>query len=250
MGRGAFKQSTLSALRAFVRRWHYTIERPPCPADVARAFDTDLVIDVGANEGQFVEELRARGYAGPVVSFEPVSTALAILHDKAARDRHWSVIGAAASDRAGRLPINVSQGTDMSSFHEGNAAGLALDPRIAVIDQEMVELVRLDDVAVLHGARRPYLKIDTQGHERQVLAGCPDLLSRAVAVQLELPLINIYEGVWHFYDAMEAMRALGFVPAQFHPITWSEAIPESLVEIDCIFRRRIDADRVDVGKEV
>ncbi len=44
----------------------------------------DLVLDVGANRGDYVLALRDSGYQGRVVSFEPLSKAFKVLQQRAA----------------------------------------------------------------------------------------------------------------------------------------------------------------------
>lgn len=40
-----------------------------------KKFEIDLMLDIGANQGQFASEIRSVGYKGQVVSFEPLSDA-------------------------------------------------------------------------------------------------------------------------------------------------------------------------------
>ena len=55
---------------------------------IIEKFNIDLVIDAGANEGQFAQELRAF-YSGEIFSFEPVSSVFEKLAATAASDTDW-----------------------------------------------------------------------------------------------------------------------------------------------------------------
>ena len=62
-----------------------------------------MVLDIGANEGQFGEELRAGGYKGGMVSFEPMADAHNKLLLRSRSDTQWQV--------AARSAIGADRGT-------------------------------------------------------------------------------------------------------------------------------------------
>ena len=55
-------------------------------------FDIELILDVGANVGQFAQYMRKIGYRGTIISFEPVAAEFAKLKTTAASDPKWNVI--------------------------------------------------------------------------------------------------------------------------------------------------------------
>jgi hypothetical protein len=63
----------------------------PSLNDLLREERINLILDVGANIGQFAREVREYGYTERIISFEPQTAAHARLRDLAARDPNWTV---------------------------------------------------------------------------------------------------------------------------------------------------------------
>jgi FkbM family methyltransferase len=72
-------------------------------------------IDVGANTGDFAEELRLSGFPGRIISFEPTSEAFKVLAARSKRDPLWSVHQAAIGETTGEMRINVAANEARSS---------------------------------------------------------------------------------------------------------------------------------------
>ncbi|PZQ59636.1 MAG: hypothetical protein DI544_10935 [Sphingomonas taxi] len=199
----------------------------------------DLVVDVGANLGQFVGEIRERGYKGPLHSFEPVSKVFAALEKKAARDPSWTVTRTALGAEPGEAHINLYEFDTLNSMHSidaGSAQRLGVDPALRGV--ETVPVTTLDLALAGNDATSILLKIDTQGHERAVLDGAGETLKRTSALLLELPSEKLYENIWGFSEAIAHLDALGFTPAQFRAVNTMNDDPACAMEFDCLFRRK------------
>jgi len=176
-------------------------------------FDIDLVLDVGANVGQFASELRSVGYKGTLVSFEPLSAAHMALSKAAGRDPKWHVHPRGAiGDHDGEVEINIAGNSvsssvlPMTELHSSAAEGSAY------VGAESVSLHRLDSVApaYLTKSRRPFLKIDTQGFEWQVLDGAVAILPKIRGVLCELSLVPLYESQRLWMDMIQRLESEGF----------------------------------------
>jgi FkbM family methyltransferase len=178
------------------------------------------VIDVGAHAGEYGTALRARGYSGPIVSFEPISRLFEQLQAASASDPAWTCRNQAGGERAETATINVSGNDGFSS----SLLEMAPAHRRAVADSryvgsEEIEVVALDEALgeAAGGDRGWYLKIDTQGYEGKVLAGAARTLGHCLAVELELSLTPLYEGQPLIGEMIELMRGAGFVPTHLEP---------------------------------
>ncbi|HEY2334374.1 MAG TPA: FkbM family methyltransferase [Solirubrobacterales bacterium] len=182
--------------------------------------DVDLAIDVGAHAGEYGRALRATGYRGEILSFEPVAAYFEQLLAASAGDDAWHCLNQAGGARAETATINVSANDGHSSsllgmtdVHERAAPGSHFERT------QTIEVISVDE-ALRRREERPraaYLKADTQGYEHEVLAGATETLPRCLAVELELSLTPIYEGQLLLGEMVELMREKGFRPTHLEP---------------------------------
>jgi FkbM family methyltransferase len=198
------------------------------------------VVDVGANRGQTGRSLRRGGWTGPILSIEPLGNAHARLTAVAAGDPTWVIAArTAVGDRDGEVEINVAGADDLSSARAASAALRRLMPAAGVVTRETVPLRRLGTVLAAHPdlADPWFVKIDTQGFEAEVLAGCADLLDRIVGFQLELSLLPLYEGEQTCEQVIAWMRDRGYDPWLVEPVSYLRAHRRQL-QVDAVFVRR------------
>jgi FkbM family methyltransferase len=196
----------------------------------------DLVLDVGANTGQFARQCRAAGYKGEIISFEPSASAHASLLQFAAADPLWSVADRMALGATnGEVEINIAANSYSSSILPMLDSHLSAAPASRYLHKEKVPLRRLDDV-LAPTDRRIFLKLDVQGYEPQVLAGATELLSQTLAVQLEMSLVPLYEGEVLMPEICAGMTASGFELWDFEP-SFRNPSSGRLLQVDGIFTR-------------
>jgi FkbM family methyltransferase len=196
----------------------------------------DVVLDVGANAGQYGTMLRKLGYGGRLVSLEPVAEAYAELERRAAADGAWEAVRVAASDADGEITLNVTEDSRSSSVLPRNErfadkAGWATQGSLRVAARRLDGLVG----ELLRPHERAYLKMDVQGYERHVLDGAGDALGRFEALELELSVRPLYEGQPQLSDMVPLLAERGFRPVFLEPILLDD--DGLLIELDGLFAR-------------
>jgi FkbM family methyltransferase len=204
---------------------------------VFNQLNVNCVLDVGAHVGQYGRFLRNIGYRGEIVSFEPVPANFAILEQRCARDEKWRAFRLALGHETRTAPINVARITQFSSFLVPNGYSRDQFGGFSDVDRtEMVEMARLDEVFETCTSRvadpRVFLKLDTQGYDLNVLKGAGACLSRIVALQSELSVKPIYEGMTDYVSAMSCMNRMGFELTAVFPVVREQHL--RIVEFDSI----------------
>jgi len=204
-----------------------------------RHFEIDLVFDVGANTGQYGAHLRGLGYAGELVSFEPLPDAHQALTRAAAGDPRWQVAPRAAiGNQDGEITINIAGNSASSSLLDMLDEHRTAAPESAYVGTATAPIQRLDTVAPawLAAPRRLLLKIDTQGYQDRVLAGGPATIAAAAAVQLEVSLAPLYAGQPSFETLGQAMAGHGLVLWALWP-GFADPASGRILQIEAIYAR-------------
>jgi FkbM family methyltransferase len=173
---------------------------------------TSLVLDIGANEGQFVHMLRKVGYVGGAVSFEPQPHPFAVLSRACAADPAWECHNLGIGDTPGQLEMHVSGFSPSSSFLPIGKQHLELMPNTAEVGAITADVVRLDDWLSAHG-KSPggpvFLKIDVQGFETSVIRGGPRTVAAADGALVELNFADLFDGQSKYYEVMALLQEAG-----------------------------------------
>lgn len=201
-------------LRLSLHRAGVSIGRDPYVNRVARLLEhrgITTVLDVGANVGQFARMIRGAGFGGDILSFEPLSDAHRRLRRRSRRDDRWHAFNLAVGAELGPATIHVSDNSYSSSLLTMTDRHLEAAPGSETIGHEDVEVTTVAQVVADHGIdpSRTFLKVDTQGFERAVIAGAGPLIDDFAAVQLELSFVELYEGQELFDEGVETMRKHG-----------------------------------------
>jgi FkbM family methyltransferase len=202
----------------------------------------NMVIDVGANRGQFALKLRSIGFSGRICSFEPSPTDAAHLRQASAEDPNWIIHGCALGQTPGTADFNVvrqpSGLTVLSSFLAAGE-GIGAVAQSYVTEVVEVQVKTLDAVfdSLIEGLPNPrvLLKIDTQGFDLEVLKGGRACIDKIRALQSEVSLLPIYRDAPDLTEALGFYRELGF--AVFDMAVVNRTADGLVIEYDCLLLR-------------
>ena len=202
-----------------------------------RHFNVDCVFDVGANAGQYGLRLRYIGFNGTIISFEPNPRVAADLRIAARGDANWHIYELALDRSPRTVEFNVMKESEFSSLHAPSNEGTTSYSNSNVVETKLTlqttTLAALyPDLKKKYEFSRPFLKMDTQGHDVAVVEGAGEFLKECVGLQSELAMTKLYEYSATYSEALEFYRNQGFKLSSLVPNHVGN-FPD-LHEIDCI----------------
>ncbi len=200
----------------------------------------NVVIDVGANIGQYAEIIFDLGFKGEIYSIEPLHEPYSILIKKSKKFDNWTILPRmAVGNYDGEIEINVSKNSFSSSVLDIREEHVKAAPESMFISQEKVVIKKLDSIFTKNMINDSsiLLKIDVQGYEENVLYGAEFVINFIKIIQIELSLVPLYENQKLFKEMINLIESKGFRLYNIIP-GFSDENTGEMLQFDGIFVRR------------
>lgn len=203
-----------------------------------RAFlglEFDLIVDVGANKGQFAAFAATRWRTANLVCFEPLPGPRAKLEQVLRRvaPGRFDIRAKALGNEEGESTMHVATREDSSSLLSLGDEQRRLF-KMEEARTETVSVARLDGEPNIFGQGRTLLKIDVQGFEYETLVGAGSRLQEFDVIYVECSFVELYQGQKLADDVIELVKAQKFEEAGHFNTSIHKG---KLVQTDILFNR-------------
>ena len=172
--------------------------------NLLKKLDLKKIFDVGAHKGEFLENILSIKKKSKIYCFEPQSIIFKNLKSKFKNKKNINLFKLAISNsnKIKKLNINVKTSTSTFSSYNKNSIWKKVKDFIltgfknkSIINSELVSTTSLDNFCKKRKIKNiDLLKIDTEGHEFEVLIGSRNLLRDNIKfILIEFHLSKIYK---------------------------------------------------------
>ena len=176
-------------------------------------FKIDTVIDIGANEGQFAQNIIKYGYKKEIISFEPIKSIHKILLSNASDHSNWTV-----EDNIGfgkfveTKEINITKNKVSSSILKIDKRIIEIEPGTEQVKKEKIRLITLDKYLnqKYFKNKKIFIKIDTQGYEENIIKGSKKKIKNISGFMLETSIKPLHNKEKDYSHIIKLMKKMGF----------------------------------------
>jgi FkbM family methyltransferase len=173
-------------------------------------FKDGVILDVGANIGNYAIMLRENDISLPIFAFEPHPVAFKKL-EQAASAHHFIPVKRGAGAVSATAVIYDYAGNG-GSEHASMYKEVISDLHNGKVEEVSIDLVSIDHfVEENKFTKIALLKIDTEGHELNVLKGAKDTIARGLVdvIQIEFNEMNVISRTF-FRDIIDILPGYDF----------------------------------------
>ncbi|MBT8587060.1 FkbM family methyltransferase [Polynucleobacter paneuropaeus] len=171
-----------------------------------------MVIDIGANKGQFALACREWAPNAQIISFEPLEGPARVFKALFASDTNVRLHEVAIGPMTRRSIIHISAHEDSSSLLPIGSIQVTNYPGTQEIGLAEVEVRPLTSLLKKEGIPSPALiKLDVQGFEMEALKGCENLLECFEYIYCECSFIELYSGQKLAHEIIQWLHVRNFI---------------------------------------
>ena len=199
----------------------------------------DLVLDVGAHQGEFGKKIRESGYNKKIISFEPQKKIFLELSKITKNDPNWELHPRCALGEKNKLEnLNILSESQCSSILNPNTNFFEFDENIKKIGTEKCNVYSLDFIVkqFYKITKNTFLKIDTQGYDKNVLDGFKENIKKIKFIQLEAGLYKLYENEMLYEYYIDFFKSINYELWNINPFAYNKL--GRLVQFDMIFKNK------------
>jgi len=163
--------------------------------------DEIVVLDIGANVGNYSKAILDLRPNAKIFAFEPSSFARKLLEDNFPNEKRVDIFPFALSSSSGKAVL--------WSDKAGSGLGSLTKRRLDHFNiNEEIQLLTLDEWNLNRSVKPDLIKIDVEGHELDVLMGGEGILKDTKIVQFEFGGCNIdsrtyFQDFWYFFSSRD-----------------------------------------------
>jgi FkbM family methyltransferase len=177
------------------------------------SIETDLVLDIGANRGQFAMSLFNYGYKHKVLSFEPLSAIYDLLEINAVKNNLWYIHDrCCVGDKEKMVDINISNLAGNSSILDIKSTKYNVPDSHYVKKENVpqITLATLNENQLIKQSKNIFVKMDIQGYEHFVLSQLSNINYKINGFYLELSLVNLYDDQKDYLYICNQLKEFGY----------------------------------------
>ena len=175
-------------------------------------YNIDLVIDIGANEGQFAKKIIEYGYKKKIISFEPMKSAFIELKKNSKKYSLWETVNLGFGKEKSSEFLNISKNSVSSSISQVLETSTSVEPGTKFISREQIKLISLNEYLSNDEFRdkKIFVKIDTQGFEKNIILGTEKVKNKIQGFMVELSIVKLYTSEASVNEMIGLLNKLGF----------------------------------------
>lgn len=202
-----------------------------------KPFGFHMIVDIGANRGQFSLVAEKTFPNAEIIAFEPLKEATVVYRRIFSTHPHIHLYEIAIGPEEKEMPIHVSQADDSSSLLPITSLQNILFPGTAEKEVRPIQVKPLVSVFRHEEIISPaFLKMDVQGFEKEALTGCQPLLDSFLYIYVECSFVELYTGQALAFEMITWLNQAGFNLDGVYNLTYDKS--GRAVQGDFLFKRK------------